>query len=165
MEPEKLPRADPAPSLADRLGTAARRGEDTGRQGARIGWLLAVLLPAGPVLTMLGADWLAVRERAAAAVQTGGEASRAERHSLARLGGSGFAPVLDGVVRVLAAEDRLASLAVVRDEEGERLGAEIATADPDRLRASLARAGAGRFRVTGERRGEGVLIVSVEGRP
>ncbi|WP_294265484.1 hypothetical protein [uncultured Sphingomonas sp.] len=164
MEPEKLPPPDPAPSLADQLGRAARRMPVS--DGGALGWVLALMLPLGPILTTFGANQLAARV-AAAPAETGASADdRAELHALARLGPAGFAPTLDRIARLLPPEARLVSVAVDRGEGEAALTAEIATADPDRLRAALSRDPSGpKLRAVGERRGDGVLIVSVEGEP
>lgn len=165
MEPEKLPPPDPAPSLAERLGAAARVSEGPVRRSRAIGWALALLLPLGPILTQFGADAMTAH-LAALPAPTESEPSRRERHALARLGPAAFAATVDRIARLLPPEARLVSLAVDRRDGDAALTAEIATADPDRLRAALAReAGGARLRAVGERRGDGVILVSVEGEP
>ncbi|PCD03706.1 hypothetical protein COC42_04965 [Sphingomonas spermidinifaciens] len=165
MEPATLPPPDPAPSLVERLGKAAQRPA-TKASGRTIGWALALLLPLGPILTIAGADWLTARVSPPPADDVSTDASRAERHALARLGPTGFAATVDRVARLLPPEARLVSLSLDRERGDSALEMEIATADPDRLRAALSRAGgAARLRAVGERRGDGVLIVSVEGEP
>lgn len=166
MEPEKLPPPDPAPSLAERLGVAARRVPGAPGQGRALGWALALLLPLGPLLTIAGAEWWAAQVAAAPVDAAAGAASRIERDALSRLGPAGFAPTIDRIARLLPPEARLVSLSVDRSEPEGVLTAEIATADPDQLRARLARdPSASKLRVVGERRGDGVLIVAIEGEP
>lgn len=169
MEPEPLPRPDPAPSLADRLSAAARAvSMKTDGSARTIGWMLALMLPLGPLATWVGAAWLAdrteatIRAEAASPAALSADRAAAERRMLARLAGGGFAPVIERVAGALPADARLVAVEVARDGEGGLLTAEVATAEPDRLRAALARSA---LRTTGERQGDGVLIVRIEGAP
>jgi hypothetical protein len=173
MEPQPLPPPDPAPSLADRLGSAiADRGAAAPppADARRLGIMLAVLLPLGPALTLAGAEAMAAWTRAAAAETASGAAAvradraAAERRELAGLGTASLAQTLDAMARALPVEDRLVSLARAEDAGG--VAAEVATTDPDRLRAAIARNPAtARLRSTGERSGDGVLIVTLEAAP
>ncbi|MEZ0497775.1 hypothetical protein [Sphingomonas sp. IW22] len=175
MEPQPLPQPDPAPSLAERVGALIGGADDAPsprRGGAiRLAIMLALLLPAGPLLTIAAAEWWTVRTRAVMVAQADSPAARdaaaqqAERRELARLGGTSFAGAIDRIARLLPPEDRLATAELSIDGEAPaQLGAEIATIDPDRLRAALARdSSTGALRVEGERQGDGVMIVTVAG--
>lgn len=172
MEPKPLPPPDPTPSLTQRLGSMLdrREGQGTAAGAGRLGVMLALLLPLGPLATVVGAEVMTMRQRALASTAGQGEAAReaeaalAERHLLTTLAPSSLSTILDAVARTLPAEDRLVTLSIEDGNGGDaRLKASIATADPDRLRAALARSPitAG-LRSTDERRGDGVLIVSLE---
>lgn len=174
MEPQPLPPPDPAPSLAERLGSAiADRGAAVPppADARRLGIMLAILLPLGPVLTLAGAEALAAwTRRVAAATANGAAAGRAdraaaERRELGALGSTSLAERVEEMARTLPGDDRLVSLARTDDARGGLL-AEVATTDPDRLRAAIARDPAtARLRSIGERSGDGVLIVTLEAAP
>lgn len=167
MEPKPLPPPDASPSLAERLGAAiaAPVGGDGGASGRTLGWMLALMLPLGPLVTLGIAEWLAAETRAAAAASPARrtvEAAATERGEIARLGPNGIAATLDRVARALPPDDRLAMLAAGAGD-APRLTARIATTDPDRLRAALARDPVlSGLRSVGEAEGDGTIIVSLE---
>lgn len=176
MDPIALPPPDPMPSLAERVGALISADSKAVQPvvpgaGRRLGLMLAVVLPMGPVLTTGIAEWWAADTRHAVAASTHSPKARAaagrqaERQALARLGGRSVAGTLDRVARLIPADDQLVTLETTIDAEaGPRLRAEIATVDPDRLRAAMARESTvSRLRTESERRGDGVLIVTVEG--
>ncbi|UUL83943.1 hypothetical protein [Sphingomonas qomolangmaensis] len=166
------------PSLADRLFAAMRsrgaapaakpavpaverqRGDDSGGFGI----LLAILLPAGPVLAW-GAATLqasAIRQetqaqRRAAAPALAARAAGLADHAALAEGAPGIADTLNAFAATLPPDARLA--AVAADERG-RLSADVATPDPDTLRTALRRdPRTARLRDVGQTRGDGVILV------
>lgn len=172
-----------SPSLADRLIAAARRRRSTipaqPQPGSRaqtppptppvasrpwFGILLAVLLPAGPVLSWGAATLQAAairadiqaQRRAAATLLAQRAAARADRAALAQLA-PGIADTANAFAGALPADSRLA--AVAADEHG-RLSADVATPDPDTLRTALRRdPRTAALRDVGQTRGDGVIVV------
>lgn len=178
-----------APSLAERAGRALRGlAHQNGREGDPVpaeselvldaalaprwvGWAVAALIAAGPLLTIAGAEWLRARAlaetarlEAAHAPALAAAAKAAEARAVLRgtLAGPALGATLDTLAAALPSDDRLAAAAA--DGTGT-LRLEIATVDPDRLRAALRRTRLGGLRETGQARGEGVLLVRWEGRP
>lgn len=177
------------PSLAEQAGRALRGlGRQNGQGGdpvpaeselvldaaltpAWVGWVVAALIAAGPLLTIAGAEWLRARTLAetsrletAHAPAHAAAARAAEARAVLRgtLTGPALGVTLDTLAAALPAEDRLAAASA--DGSGA-LRLEIATVDPDRLRAALRRSRLSGLRETGQARGEGVLLVRWEGRP
>lgn len=180
----------PAPSLAQRAGRALRGiGRDNAPPAVSVptesdelvlaepitptwvGWAVAVLVTAAPLLTLAGAEWLAARARAetarleaAHAPRQAAAAKAAEARAMLRgaLAGPALGPTLEVLAEALPPEDRLAAAAA--DESGV-VAIEIATVDPDRLRAAIRGSRLGGLREAGQQRGDGVLLVRWAGRP
>ena len=177
------------PSLADRAGRALRGLRRRQRATpplvadpdelvlqrpippAWVGWAVAALITAGPLLTAAGAEALAGRARADTKILD--EAAAPRRAAAVRAGearailrGAIVAPALGATLDALAVAlpegDRLAAIAT--DGTGA-LAVDIATVDPDRLRAALRRSRLGGLAEAGQQRGDGVLLVRWAGRP
>lgn len=168
------------PSLVQRLAAMARRPRV--REGARpaaTGWsdqrvaiAVALLIAAGPLLTIGGARLIAERQRSAAdRIETemapriaAAQAARAARTQMAAvLRRPTMGATIEALARALPADATL-----VRAGTGTqgRLALEIAAADPDKLRSALRRTSAlARLRDIGQRQADGRLIVLLEGAP
>jgi hypothetical protein len=171
------PKPMPAPSLTQRLAAAARtrlphatRPEGRKWPEGSMAALVAVLIAAGPLLTIGGAKLLAGRERAAVA-RLAAEASpridaaRAAAEARVQLGVVLRRPTLGATIEALA-RALPADATLVRAERNAQGGIEfdIAAADPDRLRSALRRAPAlARLRNTGQRQADGRIIVTFAG--
>lgn len=138
---------------------------------AWVGWAVAALIAAGPLLTIAGAAWLragveaeTARLEAANAPRQAAAVRAAEARGMLRgaLAAPAIGPTLDALAAALPAEDRLTAATV--DGSGV-LRIEIATVDPDRLRAALRTTRLRTLRETAQQRGEGVLLVRWQGRP
>ena len=168
------------PSLAQRLAAMARRPrirEDA--RPAAAGWperrvaiAVALLIVAGPLLTIGGARLIAERQRAAAdRIETemapriaAAQAARAARAQMASvLPRPTLGATIETLARALPAD---ATLVRAETSAQGRLAFEIAAADPDKLRSALRRTPAlARLRDTGQRQADGRLIVLLEGAP
>ena len=174
-DPETAPPAQP--SLAQRLLAMVRRVPATGSATGPDGWpegrmamAVALLIVAGPLLTVGGAHMLSERQRMAAArieVEVAPRIAAAEAASQARsqmdaiLRRRTLGATVDALARALPADATLAR--AERNAQG-RLALEVATADPDRLRAALRRVPAfAQLRNTGERQADASMIVLLEG--
>lgn len=135
--------------------------------GRRIAAAVALLIAAGPLVTLLGADMLAAGARSESAelatrlaprmaAERAAEQARAQMR--ATIAGPMLGATLEAVARALPAN------ATVLRAERTRDGAlefEISAPDPDQLRPTLrALPGIGTFRNTGQRQGETGMIVS-----
>lgn len=166
-EPAPLP-----PSLAQRLA-AIGRGRLAGTAkwpDGRLAALVAVLMAAGPMLTIGGAALLTGQQRAASARL---EAEAAPRIDAARavaeargqmdavLRRRTLAATIEALARALPADAALVRAG--RNAQGA-LELEIATPDPDKLRSALRRAPAfARLRNTGQRQADTKMIVLLVG--
>ena len=137
---------------------------------ARVAVLVALLITAGPLLTIATARLLAGAQRAAAARL---EADLAPRIGAARAAAEARGEIdavlrrktlgatIEALARALPADAALVHVA--RDTRGV-FEIEIAAADPDRLRAALRRAPAfARLRNTGQRQADARMIVTFAG--
>jgi Tfp pilus assembly protein PilX len=175
-DPETAPPA--RLSLVQRLLTIARRvpgGTDSVPAHARwpegrVAIAVALLIVAGPLLTIGGARVLADQQRAAT-VQIEGEvapriaaaaaAAEARAQMDAVLKRRTLGATIETLARALPADATLAR--VERNAQG-RLALEVATPDPDKLRAALRRVPAlSRLRDTGQRQADAAMIVLLEG--
>lgn len=140
--------------------------------GRRLAAGVALLMAAGPIVTLAGADLLAARARSQAAridaalapriaAERAAEQARAQmRTAIARpmLGGT-----LDAVARALPADATL--LRAERTVDGA-LELEVSAPDPDRLRPALrSLPGIGVLRNTGQRHSDAGMIVSFRAEP
>lgn len=161
------------PSLAQRLSAFARRAPAGGVgkwPEGRVAMVVALLLLAGPLLTIGGARLLAERQRttatrieaeAAPRIAAAEAAIEARSQLGAILGRRTLGATVEALARALPADATL--VRAERNAQG-RLALEIATADPDRLRAALRRAPAfTRLRNTGQRQADAAMIVLLEG--
>ena len=157
------------PSLVQRL-SAGLRPRVTGEPGsARSAVLVAMLIAAGPLLTIGGARLLAGQNRAEAARLEARLAQRlaaaeaavaARREMAAAIGRPTLAATVDTLARVLPRDATL--VRAERSREG-KLVLEAATTDPDALRAALRRAPAfAGLRNVGQRQSDAALIVTFE---
>lgn len=161
-----------SPSLAQRL-LAFRRAPAGGGAGwpeGKVAIMVALLLLAGPLLTIGGARLLAERQRAAAtrieaeaapriAAAEAAEAARAQLGAVLRRRPLGA--TIETLARALPAD---ATLVRAERTAQDRLALEINTSDPDRLRAALRRIPAlARLRDTGQRQADAAMIVLLEG--
>ncbi|WP_033921353.1 hypothetical protein [Sphingomonas sp. 37zxx] len=172
------PAADP-PSLADRLIAAIRakrprtpvpvdRASPSNAPAApgsrRFGIALAILLPAGPVLSWGVASWqaAAIRQEIQAQRRTAAPALATRAAALAdRAALTTTAPAIADILNALALTlPRDARLAAVAADEHARLSADVATPDPDTLRAALRRdPRTAALRDIDQARGDGVILV------
>lgn len=176
-KPDPETPAPAEPSLAQRLAAMARRPraarvESSGTRwpARRVAIAVALLLAAGPLLTIGGAGLIGERQRAAAErVETelapriaAAEAARAARAEMALvLRRPTLGATIETLARALPADATL--IRAERTAQGQ-LALEIAAADPDALRSALRRTPAlVRLRDTGQREADGRLIVSLEG--
>lgn len=132
---------------------------------AWVGWAVAALIVAGPLLTLGGGALLTARARAEAgrleaetAPRRAAMAKATEARTMLRaaITAPAVGSTLDTLATLLPVEDRL--VAVAADGSGA-LAVEIATVDPDRLRAAIRASRLAGLREAGQRRGEGVLVV------
>lgn len=171
------PEPAPPPSLAQRLAAFAKRAPIAAGTPRAEKWpegsiaaLVALLIAAGPLLTIAGAKLLAAQERGAAAQLAAEAAPRIEAARAAEAARSQIDSVLrrmtlgatlEALARTLPADATLVRAA--RSIEGV-LEIDVAAADPDRLRAALRRAPAfARLRNTGQREADGRMIVTFAG--
>ena len=170
-KPDPQP-APPEPSLAQRLA-AIGRGRPVGAAKwpeGRLAPLVAVLIAAGPLLTIGGATLLTGRERAASVrleaeatprIEAARAATEARGQMDAVLRRRTLAATIEILARALPADATL--VRVERTAQGA-LELEIATPDPDRLRSALRRAPAlARLRNTGQRQSDSGMIVLFAG--
>lgn len=132
--------------------------------------VVALLIAAGPLLTIGGAQVLTERQRRAAVRIESEAAPRIAAAEVAIEARSQMDAVLrrrtlgstvEALARALPAD---ASLARAERNAQGRLALEITTADPDRLRAALRRAPAlARLRNTGQHQADAAMIVLLEG--
>ncbi len=163
----------PPPSLAGQLAMLVRRRRGArpadGEKGAVARWpavALALLIAAGPVCTIGGAQLLraaaageAARLEAQAAPRRAAERGREQaRHVLgAAITRPGPAALLDQIAAVLPQDDTLTR--AERAADGS-LEIEVATGDPDALRSAMRRQPAlAGLRDVRQREGEGRTIV------
>lgn len=145
---------------------AAGKGASTGQ------WLsLAVLIAAGPGLTLIGAKLLTIREeRESNRLETKLEPRAARTAATAEV-----RQILTPLVRRKPLAMTLDRLAVALPADATLIGAlqgrdgivklEVAAPDPDRLRAALRRApGLEGLRDVGQRSGDGGIVVMLSGR-
>lgn len=136
-------------------------------RGRRFAAGIALLIAAGPLVSLAGADLLAKRVRAETAglgarlaprIAAERSAEQARAQMRATIGRPMLAATLDVVARALPADATV--LRAERTRDGA-LELEIAGPDPDQLRPALrALPGIGSFRNIGQRRGEAAMIVS-----
>ncbi len=135
--------------------------------GRRVAVAVALLIAAGPLVTLLGADLLAGRARSDAARLSAGLAPRmAAEHGAeqarVQMGAAIARPMLGSTLEAVA-RALPANAAVVRAERMRdgALELEIATPDPDQLRPALrSLPRIGTFRNTGQRRGDTGMVAS-----
>jgi len=166
------------PSLAQRLLAFARRAPAAIGSGAayaswpegRVATAVALLLLAGPLLTIGGARVLSERQRDAAARIEGEAEPRIAAAAADRDARTQMTAVLQrrtlGATVEMLARALPADATLIRAERTAqgRLALEIAAADPDRLRAALRRVPAlARLRNTGQRQADAQMIVLLEG--
>ena len=174
-DPEPVP---PPPSLAQRLAAIGRgRLADAKKQADGAKWpeaslaaLVAVLIAAGPLLTIGGATLLTERQRAASTrleaeasprIEAARAAAEARGQMDAVLRRRTLAATIEALARALPADATLVRAG--RNAQGV-LELEIATPDPDRLRSALRRAPAfARLRNTGQRQADTGMIVLFAG--
>lgn len=165
-------------SLVQRLLTIARRAPDRGGFApAQAGWpegrvatVVALLIVAGPLLTIGGARILSERHRVATAriegevaprIAATAAAAEARAQMDAVLKRRTLGATIETLARALPAD---ATLARVERKAQGRLALEVATPDPDKLRAALRRVPAlAQLRDSGQRQTDGAMIVLLEG--
>ena len=168
----------PAPSLAHRLVMLARRRRlDAAGLPAATSWsqgsvamVVALLIGAGPLLTIAGAKLLAAEQRAAAArieseaaprIAAAKSATEARTQIDAVLRRRTLGATIEALARALPADAVLVRTG--RTAQGV-LEIDVAAADPDRLRAALRHAPAfARLRNTGQRQADAKMIVTFAG--
>ncbi|WP_294330267.1 hypothetical protein [uncultured Sphingomonas sp.] len=164
------------PSLAAQMAARFRRDKPVSPTPAATAarpWvapLLALLIVAGPLATLVGAKWLgAIARRDAARLDAQQalrrEAERARMQARDVLGAAlarpGPATLLDGAAAALPKEDMLARAAL---REDGTLELEVVTSDPDALRSALRRVPAlAPLRDVRQREGEGRTRVLLRG--
>jgi len=131
---------------------------------------VAVLILAGPLLTIGGAQVLADQQRATASrieaevaprIAAAAAAAEARTQMNALLRRRTLGATIETLARALPADATL--VRAERNMQG-RLALEIATADPDRLRPALRRVPTlARLRNTGQRQADAAMIVLLEG--
>jgi hypothetical protein len=129
--------------------------------------LVALLIAAGPLATIAGANLLAARARSEAAgfaarLAPRAATERAAEQARGQMAAAITAPMLgatlEAIARALPADATMLRAERMRDGAMEL---EIAAPDPDQLRPALRSVpGVGRFRNTGQRQGEAGMIVS-----
>ncbi|NIJ20772.1 hypothetical protein FHS95_002464 [Sphingomonas naasensis] len=170
--------ADAEPSLVQRLVALGRRrrvASDVADAGAgwprhRVATAVALLIAAGPLLTIGGARLIAGRERAAAErleteLAPRIAAAQAARDARAQMAGvlqrATLGATIEALAQALPADATL--VRAERDAQGQ-LTLEIAAPDPDKLRAALRRIPAfARLRDTRQRQADGQMVVLLEG--
>ncbi|TGX54248.1 hypothetical protein E5A73_09050 [Sphingomonas gei] len=169
--------AAPEPSLAHRLAALVKRGPrgnanppGATRPDAGIAALVAVLIAAGPLLTIGGATLLTARQRIAAArladeasprIKAARNAVEARGQIAALLGRPPLGATIEALARVLPPDAALVRAG--RTAQG-LLEIEVEVPDPDKLRAALRRAPAfARLRNTGQRQADAKMIVTFAG--
>lgn len=130
--------------------------------------ILAGLIAAGPVATIVGASILTDRARAATArlqAESGPRiaAERSAMQARAQFGNAIALPTIAATLDALApALPGDASVVRAERTRGGALELDIATTDPDRLRAAIRRApGFGRMRDASQRQTDAAMIVSL----
>jgi hypothetical protein len=157
-------------AIRDRLGRRSAPAGDPPRSspvGRRLALAVALLIAAGPLATLVGAELLARQARSATAALDARLAPRmaAERDAeqaraamRAMVAQPTLGATLDAVARALPAD-----AAVVRAERGPdgALELEVSALDPDQLRPALrVLPGIGTFRNVGQRQNGAAMIVS-----
>jgi hypothetical protein len=167
--PDSEPVATPPRSLAGRLLDAVRapHGDAPRERSWGLALAVTVLLAAGPVLTIGGAELLTRSARAQAAALREQQAPRAAAEAQRAAARDMLAPVvarpslgatLEAVARVLPGDVTLT--------RAERTGSgalelDFAAPDPDRVRQALRRSPElARLRNVGQRQGDGGMIVA-----
>lgn len=166
-EPSDPPHGPSRPSLAAQMAARFRRDRPASPKPAAAArpWvapLLALLIVAGPLATLVGAKWLgaiALRDAARLDAQQAPrrEAERGRMQARDVLGTAlarpGPATLLDQVTAALPREDMLARAAL---REDGTLELEVVTSDPDALRSAIHRAPAlAALRDVRQREGDG----------
>jgi hypothetical protein len=135
--------------------------------GRRIAAIVALLIAAGPLSTLLGAEMLTARVRSEAtglnarlapraAAERAAEQARTEMRAAAT--GPMLGATLEAIARALPADAAVLRAERTRDGAVEL---EVSAPDPDQLRPALrSLAGIGTFRNTGQRQGETGMIAS-----
>jgi hypothetical protein len=159
----------PQLSLVQRL-LAGSASEPARWPEGRVAIAVALLIVAGPLLTIGGARILSERHRAATArieaevaprIASTAAAAEARAQMGAVLKRRTLGATIETLARALPADATLAR--VERNAQG-RLALEVATPDPDKLRAALRRVPAlARLRDTGQRQADAAMIVLLEG--
>jgi hypothetical protein len=159
----------PQLSLVQRL-LAGSASEHARWPEGRVAIAVALLIVAGPLLTIGGARILSERHRVATArieaevaprIAANAAAAEARSQLSAILRRRTLGATVEALARALPADATLVH--AERNAQG-RLALEIATADPDRLRAALRRVPAfTRLRNTGQRQADAAMIVLLEG--
>lgn len=178
-KPDKTEIEGPQRSLAEGLREAARarlRRRSAPREavaapfpaGRRAAVIVALLIAAGPLATLAGANLLAAQARSQAArlqAQLAPRAAqeRAVEQARSQMGAALLRPMLgvtlEAVARALPANATLLRAGRTRDGA---LELEISAPDPDQLRTAMrALPGIGTFRNTGQRQGDAGMIVSL----
>jgi len=176
-KPDRVETEHQGRSLAEGLRAAARgwlgrrpasRGAATpSPTGRRTAAIVALLIAAGPLVTLLGAEMLAARARSEAAALNARLAPRAATERAAEqarteMRAAATGPMLSAALEAIARA--LPANATVLRAERTREGAvelEVSTPDPDQLRPALrSLPGIGMFRNTGQRQGETGMIAS-----
>jgi hypothetical protein len=175
---EPDPAAAPGPSLAHRLAAlATRRPSADARSGDVSKWsdgsvaaLVAILIAAGPLLTIAGAKLLGAQQRTAAARLEGEAAPRiAAAHAAAEarqqldalLRRQPLGATMEALARALPPDATLVRAA--RTAQGV-VELEVEVPDPDKLRAALRRAPTfARLRNTGQRQADAKMVVTFAG--
>jgi hypothetical protein len=177
-EPDPEAAAIASPSLAHRLlALAKRRPPGVAHPASAARWsdasvaaLVAVLIAAGPLLTIGAARLLAGQQRAAAArleteasprIEAARAAAEAREQMDAVLRRRTLSATIEALARALPADATVVRAG--RTAQGV-LEIEIAAADPDQLRAALRRAPTfARLRNTGQRQADAKMIVAFVG--
>jgi hypothetical protein len=177
-KPDQAENEHPGRSLAGELRAAA--GGWLGRRpasrdesaapsptGRRIAVTVGLLIAAGPLVTLLGAEVLTARARSEAAglsahlapraaAERVAEAARTEMRTAAT--GPMLGATLEAIARALPANATVLRAERTRDGAVEL---EVSAPDPDQLRPALrSLAGIGTFRNTGQRQGETGMVAS-----
>lgn len=162
--------AEPERTGDSLVGRIARVRPRLDRRGWRVAVVVALLIIAGPLLTIAGArlleehvrgeTLLIERSPATVAARAADVQQSALRQLLAR---QAIVVTLDGLARTLPYN---ASLTFIEANGEGALRIEVATPDPDRVRAALRRDPAtAALRDAGQRRGGGVMLVTLERAP
>ncbi|MBC9032515.1 hypothetical protein IAG41_08940 [Sphingomonas sp. JC676] len=177
-KPDRVENERRGRSLAEGLRAAARgwRGRGSASRvtpttpspiGRRTAAIVALLIAAGPLVTLLGAEILAARARSEAAglnarlapraaAERTAEGARTEMRAAAT--GPMLGVTLEAIARALPANANVLRAERTRDGAVEL---EVSTPDPDQLRPALRTLpGIGTFRNTGQRQGETGMVAS-----